>query len=75
MISSAVTALMFAAVLTTIGMWGRRSGEKQVLSTLSPAAQRAKARSIRRGAIACLLGGLVFLVLGVTEVVIWFTHR
>ena len=75
MISSVLTALAFAFVLAVIGIWGRRSGHKMVLSTLSPTAQRAKARSIRRGAVASLLGALVFLALAVAEFVIWLTHR
>lgn len=72
MTSSALLALALAAVLIAIGVWGRRSGEKLVLSTLSPSAQRSKARSIRRGSLACLLGGLLFLLLAAAEVVIWF---
>ncbi len=75
MISSVLTALGFAFVLAAIGVWGRRNGDKLVLSTLSPAAQRSKARSIRRGAVASLLGALVFLGLAIAELVIWLTRR
>lgn len=75
MISSVWVALVFAAVLFIIGMWGRRNAGNLVLSTLSPSAQRAKHRSIRRGAVACMIGGGVFVVLAIVEVVIWATRR
>jgi hypothetical protein len=75
MISSAWVALVFAVVLLVIGVWGRRNADNLVLRTLSPSAQRAKQRSIRRGAVASMVGGGVFLVLAIAEVVIWVTHR
>ncbi|HEY0574440.1 MAG TPA: hypothetical protein VGD73_10080 [Pseudonocardia sp.] len=74
MISSGFTALAFAAVLFAIGLWGRRNADKLVLSGISPRAQRAKKRSIRRGAIGCQLGATVFSGLAVMEFVIWFTR-
>jgi hypothetical protein len=74
MISSALTALLFAAVLITIGVWGRRNADNLVLTTLSPSQQQAKRRGIRRGAIALMVGGGVFLVLAIVEVVIWATR-
>ena len=75
MISSGFTALIFAAILFAIGLWGRRNADKLVLATLSAAARRAKERSIRRGAVACQFGAVVFLGLALMEFVIWFTHR
>ena len=75
MISSVWVALVFAAVLFAIGIWGRRNADNLVLRTLSPSAQRAKQRSIRRGAIASMVGGGVFLVLAIAEAVIWAHGR
>lgn len=75
MISSGFTALIFAAILSAIGVWGRRNADKLVLSTLSPRAQKAKERSMRRGAIGCQCGAAVFFGLAVMEFVIAFTHR
>ena len=75
MVSSGFTALIFSAVLFAIGLWGRRNAGKLVLATLSPKTQKAKERSIRRGAIGCQVGAVVFFGLGVMEFVIWLTGR
>jgi hypothetical protein len=75
MVSSGFTALLFAAILFAIGLWGRRNADKLVLSTLTPKAQKAKERSIRRGSVACQIGSVVFFGLAIMEFVIWFTHR
>lgn len=74
MISSALTALLFAAVLIAIGVWGRRNADNLVLTTLSPSAQRSRRRSIRRGAVASMVGGGIFVVLAIAEVIIWATR-
>ena len=75
MVSSGFTALIFSAILFAIGLWGRRNADKLVLSTLPARAQKAKERSMRRGAIGCQLGAAVFLGLAVMEFVISFTGR
>ena len=75
MVSSGFTALLFAAILFAIGLWGRRNADKLVLSSLSTKARKAKERSIQRGSVACQIGSVVFLGLAIMEFVIWFTHR
>lgn len=70
MVSSGFTALIFSAILFAIGLWGRRNADKLVLPTLSPRAQKTKERSIRRGAIGCQFGSVVFFGLAIVEFVI-----
>lgn len=75
MISSALLALAFAAVLLGIGFWGRRNAASLVLRSLSESAQQRKERSIRRGALVSLAAGALFVVLGVFEIFSWTQGR
>lgn len=74
MISSAVLALVFAAMLSGIGCWGRHNAANLVLRSLAPSARRRKEKSIRRGALISQLAGVLFLLLAVFELISGARH-
>lgn len=74
MISSALIALGFGAVMFGIGYWGRRNAGSLMPATMSTSGRRSRERAIRRGAVFCQIGGWVFAALAVFEFVIWLTR-
>lgn len=74
MISAAGTSMVIAACFFAIGYWGRRNAAGMVAPSVSLSTRLSKERAIRRGAVACQIGAVLFFVLGLVEVVIWFTR-
>lgn len=59
-----VGSLLLGGMVFLVGLWGRRHAAVLVPMGLPPDARERRERSLRRGAVACQVVGVLFAVTG-----------
>lgn len=60
----ALTCLALAAMLVTLGVWGRSQAHDLVLPTVEGEERERRIAVLRRGSATCVLAGAGFAVIG-----------
>lgn len=61
--------LVLGGAFLALARWGRRNAHLLVPTSMSLDGQRARARSMRRGAVTCAIAGWLFVAFAVLEAI------